>query len=97
MSRSLEPGLLEHPRIKEILEAFPGAEVRVMEPTEIEIQCVYAASPKAGEFLEKIGKTDMAAMTEDEWLEFLWIATTAFRDKMSELCAPYAEERDCPF
>jgi hypothetical protein len=83
--------------VRAIVAAFPGAELRLMEPTETEIQCVYAASQKAGEYLEWLGKTDLATMTEDEWLEFIWITTTAFRDKMAELSMPYVEERDCPF
>ena len=36
-----------------------------------EYEAVQAASDKVGEFLENIGKTDLAAMTREEWLDFL--------------------------
>lgn len=36
-----------------------------------EKRAVNAASGRIGEYLERIGKTDLASMTEPEWLGFL--------------------------
>lgn len=42
-----------------------------------EAKAIEAASPAIGEYLEKIGKTDLALMTEEEWLGFLGHAYVA--------------------
>lgn len=45
--------------------------------TEKEGFAIMDASPAIGEYLEKLGKTDMATMTEEEWLDFLAFAHSA--------------------
>ena len=45
--------------------------------TEREGYAIMDASPKIGEYLESLGKTDMATMTEEEWLDFLAFAHSA--------------------
>lgn len=42
-----------------------------MKITVNEAKAIEAASGAIGEYLEGIGKTDLAAMTEEEWLGFL--------------------------
>lgn len=42
-----------------------------MELNVDEKRAVRAASAEVGEYLEHIGKTDLAAMTEEEWLGFI--------------------------
>ena len=42
-----------------------------MNVTVEERQAIEAASPAIGEYLESIGKTDLAQMSEEEWLGFL--------------------------
>jgi hypothetical protein len=39
--------------------------------TNDEFNSIMAASPEIGAFLEKLGKSDLATMTEEEWLDFL--------------------------
>lgn len=36
-----------------------------------EYTAVEAAGDKVGEFLERLGKTDLAALTREEWLDFV--------------------------
>jgi hypothetical protein len=37
------------------------------------------ASPKIGEYLERLGKTDVATFTYDEWLEFICTVHDEYR------------------
>ena len=39
--------------------------------TRIERLAVHEGGDKGGEYLDEIGKTDLAVLTEDEWREFL--------------------------
>jgi archaellum component FlaD/FlaE len=50
-----------------------------------EAKAIEAASPAIGEYLEQIGKTDLAVMTEEEWLGFLAHAYAATCDQVREL------------
>jgi archaellum component FlaD/FlaE len=56
-------------------------------PTKHEIAAIMATSDPAGAYLENIGKTDLATMSQDEWMNFLEVVCTAFSDKMMELAA----------
>ena len=44
-----------------------------------EIAAIAAAGPLAGEYLESIGKTDLATLSEAEWLAFLEVVVTAYQ------------------
>ena len=79
---------LDHPLVKAILKAFPGA--TVTEITQTEIDAIIAASDKAGEHLDKIDKTDLAKMTRDECLRFIEVVVMAYADEMTKLHKPYA-------
>ena len=48
-----------------------------MELAPVEADAIMAASEAVGAHLEKLGKTDMATMTEEEWLDFLAAAYAA--------------------
>ena len=60
-------------------------EVGVVDPDEHEIAAIAAASPMAGEYLESIGKTDLAVLTEAEWLTLLEVIITAYQDELARL------------
>lgn len=47
-----------------------------------EIAAIAAAGPLAGEYLESIGKTDLATLSEAEWLTFLEVVVTAYQDAL---------------
>ena len=55
----------------------------VIDPDEYEIAAIEAASPMAGEYLESIGKTDLAVLTEAEWLTLLEVVITAYQDELA--------------
>jgi len=55
----------------------------VIDPDEHEIAAIAAASPMAGEYLESIGKTDLAVLTEAEWLTLLEVVITAYQDELA--------------
>jgi hypothetical protein len=54
----------------------------MVDPDEHEQAAIVAASPMAGEYLESIGKTDLAVLTEAEWLTLLEVVVTAYQDAL---------------
>lgn len=57
----------------------------MIDPTPNEIAAMEAASPPAGEYIERIGKTDMTTFTYDEWMAFIEIIVTAYVDALIAL------------
>jgi len=55
----------------------------VIDPDEHEIAAIEAASPMAGEYLESIGKTDLAVLSQAEWLTLLEVIITAYQDELA--------------
>jgi hypothetical protein len=55
----------------------------VVDPDEHETAAIAAASPVAGEYLDSIGKTDLATLTEAEWLTLLEVIVTAYQDELA--------------
>jgi hypothetical protein len=55
----------------------------VADPDEHETAAIAAASPMAGEYLESIGKTDLAMLSEAEWLTLLEVVVTAYQDELA--------------
>ena len=60
------------------------------EPTEQEVQGMMAAGEAAGAYLDKLGKTDLAALSWEEWMGHIEAAITAFQDSMAASYHPYA-------
>jgi hypothetical protein len=65
----------------------------MLDPTAYETQALAIAGEKAGEYLESIGKTDLATLTGEEWTLFL---TTIFDVSTSEI-GRMVEENALPF
>lgn len=55
----------------------------VVDPDAHESAAIAAASPMAGEYLESLGKTDLALLTEAEWLTLLEVIVTAYQDELA--------------
>lgn len=53
----------------------------------IEADAIMAASEAVGTHLETLGKTDMATMTEEEWLDFLAATYSAITGEVRERLA----------
>jgi Family of unknown function (DUF6511) len=56
----------------------------MVDPTEHEVAAMRAASPVAGEYIESLGKTDLAAFAEDEWLTLIEVIVTAYTDALRD-------------
>lgn len=57
-----------------------------------ERRAVENASAATGEYLDRLGKTDLATMTEAEWLGFIAHAYGCVRNEIAEIW-----EKDVPF
>jgi hypothetical protein len=73
--------------VSAIFEAWPNARIAgepspMIDPTPQEIRAIELASAPAGQYIESIGKTDMATWSESEWLTFLEVVVTGFQDGM---------------
>lgn len=55
-----------------------------------EIASILAVGPRAGAHLEALGKTDLATMTEEEWMGFIEAVVMAYASEMAARHAPYA-------
>lgn len=65
----------------------------VLNPTHYEKEALATAGDKAGEYLESIGKTDLAQLTREEWATFLNTVFGTATDELRRL----AEENAVPF
>lgn len=65
----------------------------MLNPTKHEKEALLAASDAAGEYLEGIGKTDLATMTQQEWRDFIAVI---FERSTGEL-ARLSDAEACPF
>lgn len=57
----------------------------MVNPTEHEVAAMQAAGEQAGEYLESIAKTDLAVMSDDEFMTMIEVIVTGFTDKLREL------------
>jgi hypothetical protein len=64
----------------------------MVDPTEHEVAAMRAASPLAGEFIDSLGKTDLAQFTEHEWLTLIEVIVTAYVETLQQLAAESDEE-----
>lgn len=55
---------------------------RVVDPNEHELAAMAAASDVAGEFIEKLGKTDMARWTAQQWQQFIEVVCGGYVDAL---------------
>lgn len=47
------------------------------------------AGKVAGRYLDRIGKTDLAALTKEEYATFVEAIIETYRDEMTKLCEPF--------
>jgi len=82
--------ILDHPLVAAIMAAFPGGTIDMATapkphklPDHFEKAAIVAASETAGDYIEKLGKTDMATWSQAEWYEFLEVIILTAREKMT--------------
>jgi len=59
----------------------------MIDPTPNESEAMTVGGQQGGEYLESIGKTDLASLTETEWDRFLDAVVTGYCDHLRELAA----------
>lgn len=59
----------------------------MIDPTPNEMQAMTIGGQHGGEFLESIGKSDLATLTETEWDLFLDAVVTGYCDHLREIAA----------
>jgi len=60
---------------------------KMIDANEHEIAAMMHASDRAGEFIESLGKTDMAAWSREQWGQFIEVICTGYVDKLVDLRA----------
>ena len=63
--------VMQDPIVSAILDTWPGAVVKMRDPNQAEIEGLLKGGEAGGEFLESIGKTDLASLSFDEWMSFI--------------------------
>ena len=73
--------VLSNPTVAEILKTWPGGTITMKEPNRFEIEAMYEGAAVGGEYLDTIGKTDLATLTESEYLGFIEKVIRAYEEK----------------
>jgi len=64
----------------------------MVDPTPNEQDALEAAGQTAGEFLESIGKTDLAQLAVEEWESLTESVVTGYTDRLRELAEQDAQK-----
>lgn len=64
----------------------------MIDPTPHEIAAIEAASDPAGQYIESLGRSDMATWSRDEWLGFIEVVVTGYSDALRERIATVPQE-----
>lgn len=59
----------------------------MIDPTPNEQRALQTAGDLAGEYLDSLGRTDLALLTPAEWATLIEVIVTGFGDRLRELCA----------
>ena len=59
----------------------------MIDANEHELAAMANASDMAGEYIESLGKTDMAKWTPQQWSQFIEVICGAYVDKLCEMQA----------
>ena len=59
----------------------------MIDANEHELAAMLNASDRAGEFIETVGATDMAAWSREQWGQFIEVICTGYVDKLVDLRA----------
>jgi coenzyme F420-reducing hydrogenase delta subunit len=59
----------------------------MIDANEHELAAMMQASDRAGEFIESVGATDMAAWSREQWGQFIEVICTGYVEKLIDLRA----------
>jgi hypothetical protein len=65
--------------------------IKMIDPTEYEREAIAHGGAQAGEYLETLGKTDLAVMTPQEWDAFIEVVVTGYVERLGEIAGHLAE------
>lgn len=57
----------------------------MIDPTENEVAAMMHAGERGGEYLEVLGKSDVALMDQDEFMTFIEAVCSGYVEKLGEL------------
>ena len=60
----------------------------VVDPTEAETVAIHATVAPAGEFLDALGQTDLALLSEQDFLTFIEVVVSAYQENLNAITAP---------
>lgn len=63
----------------------------MIDPTPNELAALDYAGDMAGEYLDSIGKTDLAALTRSEWSTLIEVTVTGYCDRLRDLAGRDSE------
>lgn len=66
----------------------------MIDPTPNEQAAMAAAGAAAGEYLESLGRSDLARLTVEEWQTFIEVVVTGYCDALRELASQDRERLD---
>jgi Family of unknown function (DUF6511) len=75
-----KPDKIFHACSMTCLDILAEKEGKMDNPTKHEIGAMYDAAEKGGEFLNNLGKTDLATMDRNEWMQFIDSVCTGYVD-----------------
>lgn len=67
------------------LKIISKSKGQIVPLTDTENKAVMATGPIAGEYLDKLGKTDLAQMSYEEWMDFVAHVCDSFLDERAKL------------
>lgn len=66
----------------------------MIDPDQYEADALGAAGERGGEYLDSIGKTDLATMTLDEWQVFIQVVVGGYVERMDEIAQSFVQAAD---
>lgn len=60
----------------------------MVEPVEAKTAALQATLEPVGEFLEAIGETDLANLSEEDFFAFIEVVVTTYQDRLEAINAP---------
>jgi hypothetical protein len=61
-----------------------AGDMMMLDFADVEVEALQAGGGAAGEYLDSIGKTDLAQLTGDEWNTFLGKVLTGYSERMRQ-------------